>query len=383
LTCIIDFNNFIGGEDQRFKNPVEMVKRSLILSLLFLSVLMPLFCQISPDTAKKAKPKKTAENLALFGSDELLEVTLKFDLTGFMRKTKSEDSFDGEMNIYNGANDSVNRKIVVKHRGFFRYDNCSFPPVEINLKKALYASGDSGRIKKLKLVNHCQPGNAYDEYILREYLVYKMFNIITDTSFRVRLLRVTYIDTRKNRKPIIQYGFFVEPKNVLAERINAIALNSMNLNQKYIVPVVIDRIAIFSYMIAHWDWSVPGQHNMLLLKSLKINTSDLGLAVPFDFDLTGVVNAEYAVPSEALGLKTIRERRFLGICLGREEFQTRLKEFAAKKETIYKTVTDFPYLSQKSKNDITAFLDQFFDQLEKPKSFINLVEYFVSNCKNL
>lgn len=360
-----------------------MDKRILIFLILFLSVLVPLLCQNSPDTTKKAKPKKATENFALFGSDELLEVTLKFDLTGFMRKTKMEDSFDGEMNIYKGSNDSVNRKIVVKHRGFFRYDNCSFPPVEINLKKSLYAFGDSGKVKKLKLVNHCQQGNAYDEYVLREYLVYKMFNVITDTSFRVRLLRVTYIDTKKSRKPIIQYGFFVEPKNILAERINTIALNSMNLNQKYIVPEVIDRIAIFSYMIAHWDWSVPGQHNLLLLKSMKINSDELGLAVPFDFDLTGVVNAEYAVPSEALGLKTIRERRFLGMCLGREEFETRLKEFEAKKEIIYKTVNDFPYLSQKSKNDITSFLDQFFDQLEKPKSFTNLVTYFMNSCKNL
>lgn len=360
-----------------------MNNKFLILLSLFTFFLMPAFSQNNPDSTQKARPVKASENFSLFDSDELLGVTLKFDLTGFMRKTKVEDSFDGEMNIYSGPNDSISRKIVVKHRGFFRYENCSFPPVEINLKKPLYAYGDSGRIKKLKLVNHCQSGSAYDEYVLREYLVYKIFNVITDTSFRVRLLRVTYIDTKKSRKPIVQYGFFVEPKNVLAERINTIALNSINLNQRHIVPEVIDRIAIFSYMIAHWDWSVPGQHNLLLLKSLKINSANLGIAVPFDFDLTGVVNAEYAVPSEELGLKTIRERRFLGMCRGREEFEKRLKEFAAKKEIIYRNVADFNYLSQKSKNDITTFLDQFFDQLEKPKSFNNLVDYFMNSCKNL
>jgi hypothetical protein len=360
-----------------------MITKNLFLLILLSFLAFQVNGQNNASVNEKSQSGKSEKKLALFGSDELLEVTLKFDLTGFMRKTKKADSFEGEMNINPGKSDSVNRKIVVKHRGIFRYENCSFPPVEINLKKHLNAYADTGKIKKLKLVNHCQPGSAYDEYVLREYLVYKMFNVITDTSFRVRLLKVTYIDTKKSRKPIIQFGFFVEPKDIMAARINSMVIKPMNLNQKYIVPKVIDRIAIFSYMIAHWDWSIPGQHNVVLMKSLKYNSSDLALAAPFDFDLTGVVNAEYAVPSEALGLKTIRERRFLGICRTKEEYKVALQEFTDKKYKFYKIVTDFPYLNTRSKKDITDFLDQFFDQLEKQKSIDSLIDNFMSTCKNL
>jgi hypothetical protein len=235
----------------------------------------------------------------------------------------------------------------------------------------------------MKLVNHCEQGSLYDEYVLREYLVYKLFNALTDTSFRVRLLKVNYIDTKRNRKPITQYGFFIEPVELLAERTNTIILKSTSLTQKNIVPSVIDRLAIFNYMVSNWDWSVPGQHNVAIIKSQKYDDPALGIAIPYDFDLTGVVNADYAIPPATMTITTNRDRLFSGICRGKEVFQEDLKKFLSKKEKLYSIINEFPYLNKSSKRDITFFLDQFFNQLEKQKSLENLVDLFLNNCKKL
>lgn len=332
-------------------------------------------CQVSADNQNKS--------FYLFGSDEILKISISFDLTDFLHKTKRENSFDGLMTIYPSENDSIVKEITVKYRGTFRFENCSFPSMQINFKKAIHAYCDTDRIKKLKMVSRCGAAKIYDEYGIREYLVYKLYNAITDTSYRVRLLSITLNDTQNRKKPVTQYGFFIEPLDILAARINANIVKSINLNQANIVPEVMDRVAIFNYMIANWDWSVPGLHNISVLKSRKIEDTSLGLSVPYDFDISGLVNADYSIPAEATGLKNARDRKYSGICRSKEVFVNELKGFSDKKEKLYSVVNDFQYLSEKSKKDIINFLNQFFVQIEKGKNFNPIIGEFLNNCKRL
>ena len=57
--------------------------------------------------------------------------------------------------------------------------------------------------------------------------------------------------------------------------------------------------------------------------------------------------------------------------------------FLEKKEEFYSVVNDSPYLSKMSKRDIITFLDQFFAQLEKPRSLDNLIDLLLEECKEL
>jgi hypothetical protein len=144
-----------------------------------------------------------------------------------------------------------------------------------------------------------------------------------------------------------------------------------------------DKISIFSYMTANWDWTVPNLHNIVIIKPLVIDNSGLGLAIPYDFDLTGIVNADYAVTPPEYSLNSIRDRIFLGICRSREVFEKELKYFLSRKNDFYQVINDFPYLNEKSKKDITSFLNQFFNQMEKQKDFDKLLDYLLSTCKKL
>jgi len=363
----------------------KLIKHLLILIPVFLSSLLCSsqgeFNQIATSGTKSVITDNPGKRFALFEGDDLLEVTLRLDMGAYIRKDLSGDAKDGALTFCLGEADSLVLNVTLDNRGKFRLGNCSFPPMQINFKKQINAYSDSCKIKKIKLVTHCSPGNLYDEYVLKEFLVYRMFNIITDTSYRVRLLRINYIDNQNRRKPQTQYGFFIEPKSILAERTNSVIIETGKVTQEYIIPEVMDRVAIFNYMVSNWDWSLPGQHNVTVMKSRNISALELGIAVPYDFDLTGVVNANYAGVKPESSMKSVRDRLFLGVCRSEEVFRKELIIFLSKKEEIYSLITDFPYLKERSKRNLTGFLDLFFSQIERERSLDNLIKNFTRVCK--
>jgi hypothetical protein len=360
----------------------------MIYYLKYLSIYLLVICPLSAfrvsaqnDTTSTGRQKEDSykQMISLFGTDEVLNVSVYFDLAGFLKKTSKSESFDAEMVIRPGEKDSIIKTIKIRYRGISRHEICRFPPIEINFNKPLYA--DSGKIRKLKLVTHCEPGSVTDEYVIREYLVYKLFNAITDTSLRVRLLKVNYIDSKKNKKTIVKYGIFIEPVEMLAKRTNNIVVKTTALNMMQIRPAIMDRLAIFNYMVANWDWSVPGQHNVKIIKPLNSTSESSGIAVPYDFDLTGVVNAAYAIPPPDINIENVRERLYSGLCRTKEVYNKDLTEFINSKEKIYAAVNECPRLNPRSKKDIKNYLDGFFDQLDKPKDRERLIENFARTCK--
>ena len=215
--------------------------------------------------------------------------------------------------------------------------------------------------------------------MLREYLVYKLYNVLTENSFRVRLVNIEYINTYKKSKPVKTFAFFIEPEEMLGERINAVPVNSLKLTQKHIIPEMMNRMAIFNYMIGNTDWSVPNLHNCKVLSPLKVSNSELGYIVPYDFDYSGLVDASYAVPYEPLGLSSVRERRYVGICRSEEVFIDALREFQEKKEEFYKVINDFPYLGEKVKKEMIRYLDEFYAGFDKRNS---VVYDILNGCTN-
>lgn len=369
----------------RYELKSSQADRLRFLSLLafFALSVFPSPGQNDTTNVNEQKTDTPKRILTLFDSDEPLEISLEFDMKYFLEKTDKAETFNGGLTMRFSEADSMDRKITIKYRGESRYTNCGYAPMEINFKKPVYLDSDSGRVKKIKLVHQCQRGALYEEYIKREYLVYKLYNVLTDTSYRVRMLKINYIDSKKIKKPVTLYGFFIEPRNILARRTNTLVVKTTSLTQRDMIPETIDRVAIFNYMISNWDWSVPGQHNVDVVKSSRYDVSGLGMPVPFDFDLSGVVNAEYAIPPPGLGIANNRERLFTGICRSKEIFKEDLMMFLNKKEKFYSIINEYPYLGKSSKRDITMLLDQFFNQLEKQKSFDNLIDLFLDRCKKL
>lgn len=350
---------------------LQQVSVFMIVVLLFMGAGQTLYAQDGTNDSLK-------QNFRLFEDDKILDICLRFDLSTYFKTKPQENYLSANLTFNPGKSDSISRDIRLKTRGVFRNKYCMYPPIELNIKKADFGFRDLKKISKLKLVVQCSQGKSNEDYILREYLAYKLFNVLTDTSFRVRLLSISYIDSKNSKKPVKQYGFFIEPADVLARRVNSFLVKSATLTQKAIIPGIMDRMAIFNYMIGNYDWSIPGQHNVLIIKAPVVDPFGRGIAIPHDFDWTGLVNASYAIPAENIGTENVRDRVFTGVCRNKDVYLRELDEFAAKKAEFYKVINDFPYLNQYAKKDMTRYLDEFFDQLAGKRELI--IYTFMNSC---
>src|SRR5882724_1444730 len=102
----------------------------------------------------------------------------------------------------------ISEEIAMTKRGLFRRANCYVPPLKLNFKNA--TSPKLSSLKTLKLINGCNLGVYNDQLILKEYLVYKIYNLFTDKSFKVRLVNMKYENSNGKKKIIAMHSFFLE-----------------------------------------------------------------------------------------------------------------------------------------------------------------------------
>jgi hypothetical protein len=316
-------------------------------------------------------------DFGLFSKDEILNLSLRFDLTHYRNKKPKDEYMNAILTYHISETDSINKEIRLKSRGEFRNGYCDLPPIRLNFSKGDFQKDDLKKIDKLKMVTHCRYGN--EEYLFKEFLIYKLYNVLTDYSFRVRLVKIEYINTYKKTKPINSYAFFIEPVEILGERTKSTPVDAVNLNQKHIIPDMMDRVAIFFYMIGNTDWSVPNQHNCKVLSPMEFTGAGLGAIVPYDFDYSGLVDADYAVPHEDLGIESVRDRIYLGICRSEDVSINALREFSEKKEQFYKVINDFTLLSEKERKTMIGYLDSFYAGFDKRNS---IVFNLLNQCKS-
>jgi hypothetical protein len=295
--------------------------------------------------------------IGLFESDETMDVSIKFDITEYTRK-KPDEYMDAVITFYNDADDSISYDIRLRSRGERRRELCAFPPIRLNFKDTETIYGDIDSITNIKMVTHCNTQRSYDDYLLKEYLVYKLYNLITDYSFRVRLLRIKYIDTGKRGKNDSKYGFLIEPMDLLERRLGVFQITNLNLKYRDMIPDMLDRMAIFQFMVGNTDWQVISNHN---IKIVKDPNQRLAVPIAYDFDYSGIVNTAYSVPAPITDITDVTQRYFMGACREDSTYLRILGEFMNKKDDFFEVIENFDLLGQKSKKFVTGYLEGFFD----------------------
>ena len=330
--------------------------------------------QLSEEMWKSQLP----EQWNLFGSDELLEITLESDFKNFVAR-KYKDEYQ-EAFIHTALNDSVvvKRKIRIKPRGEFRKKYCSFPPIKLNFKKTEFYIEDLEKLEKMKMVTDCKSSKAFQQYILKEYLVYRIYNLFTDMSFKVRLIKVNYVDTGRKNKGRVSYSFLIEDAHAMAERQGMVQLKNERAMQRDIDPLQMTRVALFMFMIGNTDWSVPGLHNVKMIKVNEFNAPG-PYVVPYDFDYSGLVDAYYAMPAEGLPITEVTERLFQGLCQNEEIYQKAAEFYLEKEKEVYRLINAFPYLEDREKKNMVSYIEDFYQILKDPKNF---KFYLESGCKS-
>jgi hypothetical protein len=313
-----------------------------------------------------------AKDEPLFQSDELLKVTITGPIDDLIdARKKSKDDYSGVVTVTGDNGMPVQLKVTMRARGISRRTEfCSFPPLSIKFDKDNTKGTVFKGQKRLKLATHCQPSDNYQQLNYLEYTAYKIYNLITPVSFRVRMAEITYQDT-KGHKPITRRGFFIEDAGDVGKRngLKEIEIERPKLTQ--LDPKATTDNALFQFMISGLDWSVLDNagneaccHNGKL-----IGESDTGIVkpIPYDFDLTGFVHAPYALPPEQLPVSSVMTPFFRGFCRHNTEVPAALKRFHDARATIFKLIADSPYLDNSRKKDATKFIEKFYDVADDPK----------------
>lgn len=301
----------------------------------------------------------------LFESEEVLDLILEGNLRDLMRDRGDDPSYHPMTLRYkNVSSDTKSLDLRVRVRGNFRRlrENCKNPPIKFNFKKhEVPESSIFSSHPELKVVMPCKG----EEYVIREYLVYKLYNLFTDYSFRARLIRLTYRDTERNDESDPEYGFLIEDQDVMAARNNAVLYERNNLRPETLKQEHFFRMSVFAYMMGNTDWSIEFQHNVKLLFQEE---EKYFVAVPYDFDLVGMVSSPYAEPAEALELRSVRERLYRGYCLDDlSMLDPVFEEFRRLKPAIYNTFQASELVDNDYKEFATDYIDEFYEVINSPK----------------
>ena len=258
-------------------------------------------------------------------------------------------------------------ELKVKTRGNRRSDPevCSFPPIRLNFKKKGNLDNIFAGQDRLKLVTHCNSSKIFNQYVLQEYLTYKHYSVLTDYSFLVRLLKVTYIDSATNKTKYERYGFLIEDEEMLARRNGMEVHKKKILHQDFCSRSELDVLTVFQYMIGNTDWSVSAFHN--IKRIFRDDSTSLPIAVPYDFDYAGAIASHYAAPHESLSITNVRQRLFRGFCRPQGEYEKTMTYFNEKKVEIYAVYENSDLLDDSNRKSMLKYFDRFYDIINNPK----------------
>ena len=317
--------------------------RILLASLAALILATPLSGQ-EQQAKKKKKDKELPaqvelvphEPARLFTDETPLALTFTANL-GRLRRDRDPSPPWREATIaYADSSGTVEVPLKVRTRGIWRLHNCDFPPIRLDFKKSEVKQTEFTKLDKPKLVTYCKDYDDYEQYVLQEFQLYRVYNLLTRYSHRVRLAKISYADSGNGKVLATRYGFIEEEPDGLAYRVGGMLVKGQGAGPSELDTKGAAIFFLFQYMIGNTDWSVAGQHNVELV------TSDSGDYVPiaYDFDFSGAVNARYATTDARLPIRRVRDRLYRGYCLPSEAYAPAFALFLAKKDSIYALYRD-------------------------------------------
>lgn len=355
---------------------ITLKKRLLLTITLFFNVLM--LQNVASATSPYPQSNEIQQSIFdVLSHTEVLDITIETDLTNLIENRRTEDFQKAILTYQDARGIEVIRDMKVQPRGKFRRRICDFPPVKIKFKKDdLEESGLFREYNDLKLVTHCMDDKADgNENLLREYLVYKMYQELSPNSYRVQLVKITYVDSEGNMSKVKRYGFLIEDTDEMAARIGGVEYEQMNVSHDSIIKQDESTMALFEYMIGNADWNTTMLRNVKMVQS---TTTGMMTPVPYDFDFSGLVNTSYAIPSSDNGLYSIRDRLYMGFEFDKTTMRSVIAHFLSKKENILNLVTDFKLLSVVARHDMVEYLETFYSAIEPVHADkdVDLVAFF-------
>ncbi|MEL7185802.1 MAG: hypothetical protein AAFN50_05120 [Pseudomonadota bacterium] len=318
----------------------------------------------------------------LFQSNEILRVKIVAPMSTLISERPFEEELPATFEYQDSAGETVVVDLQIRTRGRFRRDEniCPFPPLRLNFKTSQTANTLLHKQDKVKLVTHCKDSGRYNLALQREYMTYRILNELSDVSFAVRLLNITYVDSEGHREPEEQLGFIIEHRDRLAKRMGTKVVETTRTPLSTLNPNYTNLVSVFHYMIGNTDFSpIAGIkedyccHNHILIGS----EGEPYWSVPYDFDQSGIVDAPHASPNPRFRLRNVRERLYRGRCVNNALLAETLEFYRAKRGAITTLFEQEPDISESARSRMLNYLKDFYRTLDSD-SRIN--REFVRQC---
>jgi hypothetical protein len=311
----------------------------------------------------------------LFRDQATLYATLTASLSD-LSKERGADYVPATFEVGTSEDDMQVFDIKIRPRGHLRLETCNLPPLWLNFKKSAVKDTLFHKQNKLKLIVHCGDTIRYEQAVLREYLAYRILNLLTPQSFRVRLLRIRYVDSAGELDDQVRYAFLLEHKNRLGKRIDAEDVKLDETALEALQPEHLNLTSVFQYLIGNTDFSpiAPAPydeccHNYELFEP----EGELLIAIPYDFDQAGFVNAPYAIPAEQFRIETVRQRVFRGRCANNAHLDASIARFQEARDEIFELLENHEGMTKMTRASVVRYVKAFYKIVDNPNKVEDLM----------
>ena len=322
-----------------------------------------------------AASAEAADPAPLFADDAVLDVRIEAPIKVLMDVRPDEAYLKGTFVFSDLDGTEQNIPLKLRTRGKYRRDksHCDFAPIRLNFpKNGVYGTLLAGQ-DKLKLVTHCRSREfEFEYYLLREYLAYRLFAELSPISYRVRLLRVTYTDLQEDLE-LTRYGFVIEDDKAVAKRNGLKIAKAREVAYDDYDAARENLVNVFQFMIGNTEYSMLAPepekkccHNMDLLSTDK---EPPYLALPFDFDFSGIVSSSYAQPNPRYSIKTVRTRFYKGRCTSNGILPETLDHFREHREDLFAIIDSVAGIdknTERAMRPARSYIEQFYAIIDDP-----------------
>jgi hypothetical protein len=334
--------------------------------------------QAVKDSLDRLARARRADKRALFAATDPIAFTLiaNYGALSRDRDTLSTKRFAGTMIVTDTAGAERRFPVQLRTRGHFRLmaRNCRFVPIRIDFPDSgLKGTAFAGQ-RGIKLGTHCQSDSRYDDITRRDYLAYRLFNVLTPKSFRARLAVGTYIDSANGKKLDTRTALFIENENDVARRLGGEILELRGALFADLEPDDLLLLSVAQYMIGNTDWSLAALHNIRIVQTPR----GVNIPIAYDFDFSGLADAHYSSPDPRMGIRSVRERKFRGPCRPVAEAGALAARILERRDALLAEVNAVPGMSNRDKTSARTYLEDFFFVLSNPG---RLKDALVDGCE--
>lgn len=305
----------------------------------------------------------------LFAEATPLALTIEGPFRTLSRERRERNELEGLVRYQGGDGTEVTLDVQIRTRGNSRMDICTYPPLRLNFRRRQVEGTVFAGQDRIKLVTLCKDTGSYRNYLALEYEIYRIYNALSDISYRVRWADIEYVRTDgRSRTSESMPGFLIEEDTEVAGRTGLEAWEVERLDLGILEPSTTALLSLFHFMIGNTDWSgtsgQPGDrccHNGDVLRT----ANGQAVLIPYDFDQAGLINAEYAAPADSLPIRSVRQRLYRGYCRFNGALDTAVERFNSTRAEIETMLADARTRGN-AKNRAQRYVESFYEIINDP-----------------